>query len=155
MKRAAVVIILVLAFLGLADAAYLAQHETDGTPLICGVLTGCNAVAQSPHSRLFGFSLGEYGMLFYAFVFVVAALELTLADKLLRRVLQVLAVIGIGVSLYSIYLQVFVIDAFCIYCLASAFITLLILVCASLIEPIGVGRAQKTFSSDITQPTTT
>ncbi|HEY4501158.1 MAG TPA: vitamin K epoxide reductase family protein, partial [Candidatus Paceibacterota bacterium] len=127
MKRMGVVFILVFAFLGLADSAYLAQHEIDGTPLICNIqnLSGCNIVAASEYSRLFGIPLAEYGVLFYSILFVLAALELVILSHLLRRVLQIISLIGVIASVYFTSVQVFVIGAFCIYCLASAIIALL------------------------------
>ena len=138
MKRITVVFILVLAFCGLADSSYLAQHEAAGTPLLCniGSLSGCNIVAASPYSRLFGIPLAEYGVLFYGIVFVLAALELVVFDRLLRRALQVISLVGVGASLYFICVQVFVIGALCIYCLASALVAFLIFILASSIEPI-------------------
>lgn len=138
MKRAGVVLILLFAFAGLADSVYLLQHETTGTPLICSIqnLTGCNIVAQSPYSNLFGVPLAEYGVLFYIIVFATAALELVLFDRLLRRVLQVLASVGVLASLYFVLIQVFVINALCIYCLGSALLALFICITASLLEPL-------------------
>ncbi|MHB8660503.1 MAG: vitamin K epoxide reductase family protein [Minisyncoccota bacterium] len=138
MKRFSVVCILVLAFCGLADSAYLAQHEATGTPLLCNIqnLSGCNIVAASQYSRLFGIPLAEFGVLFYSIVFVLAALEIVLFDKLLRRVLQVASLVGVGASLYFTIAQIFFINALCVYCLASALITLFIFILASLIEPI-------------------
>jgi uncharacterized membrane protein len=138
MKRIGVVCILVLAFCGLADSIYLAQHEASGTPLICNVqhLSDCNTVANSPYSYLFGIPLAQYGVLFYAMLFVLAALELVLFDRLLRRVLQGIALICLLSSIYFEAVQVFFIGALCIYCLASAIITLVIFVFATLIEPL-------------------
>lgn len=138
MKRIGVVVILFLAFCGVADSAYIAQHEISGTPLICNIqnLDGCNTVANSQYSRLFGIPLAEYGVLFFGMLFVLAALELVLFDRLLRRVLQGVALIGVISSIYFTALQIFFIGAFCIYCAASAIITLLVLIFASLIEPI-------------------
>ncbi len=144
MKRITVVFILALAFCGLADSSYLAQHETAGTPLLCniGSLSGCNIVAASPYSRLFGIPLAEYGVLFYGIVFVLAALELAVFDRLLRRALQVISLVGVGASLYFISIQVFVIGALCIYCLASALVAFLIFVLASSIEPVRRGKRE-------------
>lgn len=137
-KRLGVALILLFAFAGLADSAYLAQHEASGTPLLCNIanLSGCNVVAQSPYSRVFGVPLAEFGVLFYAIVFTLAALELVVFDRLLRRVLQALALAGVLASAYFTLLQVFVVHALCVYCLASALATLLILACASFIEPV-------------------
>lgn len=138
MKRIGVVAILLLAFFGLADSLYLTQHAESGIPLLCNVqnLSDCNIVAASQYSHIFGIPLAEFGVLFYSILFVLAALELIIFNRLLRRVLQVVSFIGVISSLYFTILQVFVINAFCIYCFASAFISLLVLVCASFIEPI-------------------
>jgi uncharacterized membrane protein len=138
MKRAGVVLILILAFCGLADSAYLTQHELSGTPLLCNIqnFSGCNIVATSQYSHLFGIPLAEFGILFYSILFVLAALEIVIFDQLLRRALQALSLVGVISSLYFTFVQMFVIDAFCIYCLASAIITVLIFLFASLIEPL-------------------
>ncbi len=138
MKRISVAGILLLAFFGLANSAYLAQQEASGEPLICTIqnFSGCNIVTASEYSKLFGIPLAQYGVLFYGVLFVLAALELVLFDRLLRRVLQVISSIGVIFSLYFIFVQIFFIGAFCIYCLTSAVIAFLILVFASFIEPI-------------------
>ncbi|MDE1919404.1 MAG: vitamin K epoxide reductase family protein [Patescibacteria group bacterium] len=138
MKRTGVVLILLFAFCGLVDSAYIALHEMSGTPLICDInhLSGCNTVVASPYSYLFGIPLAEYGILFYCIVLVLAALELVVFDQLLRRALQGISLVGVIASLYFTLMQVFVIKAFCVYCLGSAFIAVLILILSTFIEPI-------------------
>lgn len=134
---------MVLAFFGVADSAYVSQHEATGSPLICNIqsLSGCNTVTSSPYSYVFGISLAEYGIIFYGGIFVLAALELVLVDQFLRRALQGLSIFGLAVSVYSIFLQVFVIRALCVYCLGSALIILLVFIFSSLIEPLHQKRA--------------
>lgn len=137
-KRIGVLTIVFLAFCGVADSVYLAQHEIDGTPLICNIqnLSGCNIVANSQYSHLFGIPLAEFGVLFYAILFVLACLELVLFDRLLRRVLQGVSLVGLLASLVFMGIQIFFIGAFCIYCIASGVIALLVFACATFIEPI-------------------
>ncbi len=138
MKRAGAALILILAFFGLADSAYLAQHALSGTPLLCDIqnFSGCNIVASSKYSYLFGIPIAELGVLFYSVLFVLAALEIVVFDQLLRRALQIIAFVGAAFSLYFVSVQAFVIGSFCIYCLASAVIAFLIFIFASFIEPI-------------------
>lgn len=138
MKRIGVLLILIFAFAGLADSAYLTQHEAAGTPLVCDIqhLSGCNVVAESAYSKVFGVPLAEFGVLFYAVVFAAAALELLIFDRMLRRALQWLAGFGLLASLYFVGVQVFLIHALCIYCLASAALALGICVLACLLEPL-------------------
>lgn len=137
MKRIGVVLILILAFFGIADSAYLTQSELSGTPLLCNVqsLSGCNTVAASQYSHIFGIPLAEFGILFYSLLFILAALELVIFDQLLRRTLQVISFVGVLASLYFTFVQVFMIGALCIYCVASAIIALLIFIFATRIEP--------------------
>lgn len=138
MQRIGVVLIVMLAFFGLADSIYLTQHELSGTPLLCNIqnLSGCNVVATSQYSHIFGIPLAEFGVLFFSVIFILAALELVIFDQLLRRALQAVSLVGLISSLYFTFVQIFLIGAFCIYCLASALSTLGIFVFASLIEPL-------------------
>lgn len=138
MKRVGVIFILLLAFAGLADSIYITQHTLSGTPLLCNIqnLSGCNIVTSSQYSQVFGIPLSEFGIFFYGLLFILAALELVLFDQLLRRILQAVSLVGVLSSLYFVGIQMFVIGAFCIYCLASALIALFVLLFASLIEPL-------------------
>lgn len=138
MKRVGVILIVVFAFFGLANSIYLTQHELSGTPLLCDIqnLSGCNVVATSQYSHIFGIPLAEFGVLFFSIIFILAALELVIFDQLLRRALQAISLVGLISSLYFTFVQVFLIGAFCVYCLASALSTLGIFVFASLIEPL-------------------
>ena len=121
-------IILVLAFLGLADSWYLAQAALSDTALSCGIeaLDQCNTVAQSEYSRLFGIPLAVYGVAFYVLFFVFAAVMLAVTKPVLTRILYWASVIGFLASLYFLYLQVFVIKALCVYCLASFALSVLL-----------------------------
>ncbi len=131
-------LILLLAFCGLADSSYLAQSELSGAPLLCDIkgLSDCNLVAQSAYSHLFGIPLAQYGILFYSSIFILAALELLIYNRLLRRLIQWGALLGLLGSIWFTLNQVFFIGAFCIYCLISGVITLLIFLFASMIEPL-------------------
>jgi uncharacterized membrane protein len=122
--------LVVLSALGIADSWYLAQHALTNTALSCGIdagkLSGCNTVAQSAYSHIFGIPLGIYGLIFYALVLVAALLynRTHLAHMLSVRAL---ALLGFAASVYFEAVQIFLIDALCIYCLASFFFTLGIL----------------------------
>lgn len=154
MKRLGVAGILILAFCGLADSAYIAQHDASGAPLLCNIqnFSGCNVVAASQYSHLFGIPLAQYGVMFYSIVFILAALEIVIFDRLLRRVLQVASLIGLISSLYFVFIQMFFIGAFCIYCSISGLITLLIFILASFIEPVRVRAAHHVPPSPPTPP---
>lgn len=145
MKRVAVIAILVLAFCGLADSAYLTQHELSGTPLVCttGSAVSCTAVVESPYAHILGIPLAEYGILFYGLLFTLAALELVLFDQFMRRLVQGMAVFGVFASIIFSLIQVYVIQAFCVYCAVSTGVTILILLFAAMLEPLSTAFSKE------------
>jgi uncharacterized membrane protein len=88
-------------------------------------INGCNEVANSPYARIFSLPVGYYGVVYYLYMFGLAAL---LAFDPLSRGLRFAAVaystLGTCFSIYFMYLRIAFIHAFCIYCLVSAVTTL-------------------------------
>lgn len=124
-------LMIVLALVGLADAAYLADMAFMGQSLVCDIgagLDGCNAVAQSEYSRFLGQPLALYGVIFYVAFLAVLFLKSKLPHRLYQKKLILLAGIGVAFSTYFLYLQQFVIEALCIYCLVSALISYILAV---------------------------
>lgn len=118
-----------LSFVGMADAWYLAESAISDTALVCNLgsaLDGCNIVASSPYSQVFGIPLALFGVGFYAFIFVLAALVFLFHVRALYRVIVVASVIGVLASVVFLFIQFALIKAVCVYCIASAVIALLI-----------------------------
>ncbi len=117
------VLLILLAFFGIADAWYLTASALTDTALSCdlgAVLDGCNIVAKSAYSKIFGIPLAAFGVLFYSFMFVMGGLLFVFRSKLLDQVLYVVASIGAASSVVFIAIQFAFIKAICIYCIASA-----------------------------------
>lgn len=115
-------IISFFSLLGIADSLYLTEHALTDTALSCGLdgaLSGCNVVAQSAYSHFLGIPLGLYGLIFYIAIFVLSILVRVRPGRHTVKSLMVASVLGMTLSIYFVWLQVFVIDALCIYCLAS------------------------------------
>lgn len=121
------------AFAGLANSFYLVQAHISGDPLNCTLLNGCNAVAASPYSIIFGVPLASWGVLFYFVIFVFAATMLVVRARMLSHLFVFVTAFGFLASLYFTYLQFFVINAVCIYCIFSALLSTLLLILALLI----------------------
>jgi len=121
-----------VALIGIADAFYLAHASYTDSSLACALLEGCNIVAKSPYSHVFGTPLSYFGLIFYLYMFAVAAL---LAYDPHSRGLRVGALIysfvGVCYSAYFLFLQLVVIKAVCLYCLISS-LTTLVLLCLAL-----------------------
>lgn len=124
-------LMLALAMIGIADAFYLAHASYTGSSLSCAIFEGCNTVAKSPYSHVFGTPLSYFGLIFYLYMVGVAALlAYDPRGKGMRLAALLYGAVGVGYSIYFEYLQVFVIHAICIYCLLSAILTLLLFITA-------------------------
>ena len=116
------VIIALLSLAGLADAIYLTVEHLTGQSVRCTIIAGCSEVLSSSYAVVAGYPLASIGALAYFSVFSLAILRLfgyRMAGLLLIPLVAVMCL----VSLWLIYLQAFVIHAFCQYCLFSAVIT--------------------------------
>lgn len=130
MKRQTLVsVIIALTVFGFLDAVYLAETALTGGQLACDIdgLTGCNAVAQSVYSQLFGIPLGVYGLVFYGLFFILTVATFVRPSQKIDYLLLGLAGAGALCSLYFLYAQFFLIKALCIYCVGSAVIAGLLL----------------------------
>ncbi len=121
-------VMLALAALGIAVAFYDSYVIYNGQLLWCPPpIGGCNEVAASPYARILGLPVGYYGVVYYLYMFGLAAL-LTF-DPLspgLRLGAVLYAAVGVAFSVYFMVLQIAFIRAFCVYCLVSAVTTILL-----------------------------
>jgi uncharacterized membrane protein len=125
-------LILVFAFIGIAIAFYDSYAIYTGQLLWCPPpIDGCNTVANSPYARIFDMPIGYFGLIFYLYMFALAAL---LAFDPLSRGLRLgallYAALGVSSLIYFMYIEFTLIHAFCIYCVISAVLTLLLLIAA-------------------------
>ncbi len=121
-----------LAIAGLGVASYLAYVETAAVPAVCGPVGDCNAVQNSPYATLFGVvPVGVLGLIGYAAMLAVWLWGRRSASASDRVSLAVFAMASGGVlfSIYLTYLEPFVIGAVCAWCLTSAVIMTMLLLC--------------------------
>ena len=138
MKKFLLYTILFLALAGAVDAGYLLLETMRGTAVVCPNvpigrfnLNQCNIVLATPYAKIFGLPNALYGLAAYLFFTILVLYELIHGLTRKRttnaiRLLSYLSGFGILVFLYFIYLQFFVIEALCFYCLLSAVTMILI-----------------------------
>src|SRR5258708_13344442 len=63
---------LALALIGIAAALYVAHGNYTGQSLWCPILDGCNAVVNSPYSRVFGVPMSYFGFVYFLYMFALA-----------------------------------------------------------------------------------
>jgi uncharacterized membrane protein len=108
-----------LAVAGVGVATYITIADAGGgSPVCLAGGHGCETVADSRYSHLLGANVAAIGIAGYVLLLMAA---LTAGD-LGRFAGFVAATVGFGFSLYLTYLELFVIDAICQWCVASAVI---------------------------------
>jgi uncharacterized membrane protein len=121
-----------LAALGLAISLYLAYVEAASVQAACGPVGACNAVQSSAYARLFGvLPLGVLGALVYLLflvAWIIARSGPPRATAVAGLCILAVAFAGTAYSAYLTYVEVFVIRAVCLWCLASALTMSVILV---------------------------
>jgi len=122
-----------LGLVGLGVAGYLTFVETSSAQAVCGPVGDCNAVQNSPYSRLFGvLPIGLLGLFAYAAIlsaWYLRRFHPRLMEPYDSPLIFGMAFLGTLFSLYLTFLEMFVIRAVCLWCLSSAvLITLLMLV---------------------------
>lgn len=116
---------------GLADAIYLTVEKLTGGIVQCNGISNCEQVLNSQYAIIGGIPLAAFGALAYFTVFSLATLAV-FRNEGARNLLFYVVGLMLAVSIWLFILQAFVIHAFCLFCLLSATVTLLLSVLVAL-----------------------
>ena len=129
-------VVLVLSLLGIGVASYLTYTHYNHDALVCSI-GDCGTVQSSEYATIGPIPIAILGLGMY-----VAVATTALARQLARGPLTfenwtiaswAVAVSGLLYAGYLTYVEIWVIDAICQWCVASALITLAIVICESLL----------------------
>lgn len=109
----------IVSLAGLANATYLAVQALTGETLACGGSPDCFNVLGSPYARVGGIPIALFGTLAYFSVFTFATFA-AFGYSRARTLLTLTVGVMFGVTLWLLYVQAFLLHAFCRYCLFSA-----------------------------------
>jgi uncharacterized membrane protein len=115
-----VVLFLIVALIGFTDAAYLTYAHYTHTIPPCSLVEGCETVTTSVYATVGRVPIALGGALYYLLLSIMAVAYLDTKRAFLMRIAGYLTAAGFLASALLVGLQVFVIKAFCLYCLASA-----------------------------------
>tara|TARA_Y100000310_G_C20330097_1_gene644846 strand:+ start:290 stop:688 length:399 start_codon:yes stop_codon:yes gene_type:complete len=121
--------------LGFVSSAYLLGLHYQDNPEFCDINQGisCNTVNQSEYAKFLGVPVSVIGMGAYALFFIVAIGLLRGSFKKLYNPMFFLSLFGWIYSLYLTYIEFFVLNSVCLFCLVSfwliSMIVLLFYVC--------------------------
>jgi uncharacterized membrane protein len=113
----------IVALVGLVDASYLTVEHLSGRSVRCMIVSGCDEVLQSGYATVAGHvPVASLGALAYFTVFSLATLAL-FGYAGARRLVAPLVALMFLATVWFVYLQAFVIRAYCVYCLLSVAVT--------------------------------
>ncbi len=123
--RGAQIVAVLAAVLGLGASIYLTvEHYTHGASFACpeSATINCLKVTTSKWSTIAGIPVAVLGLAY--FVVMTVAVALPLHDRRLRAARVVAAAAGILSALYLVYVELFEVDAICLWCTAVHVCTL-------------------------------
>jgi uncharacterized membrane protein len=115
------VAVALLALVGLGIAAYLTYARYAHASIVC-TTGGCETVQSSDYAEILGIPVAVLGLVGYAAILVTTFF----AGESARVAGAALALGGLVFSVYLIFVQIFPIGAFCVWCLASDLVMVLL-----------------------------
>ena len=109
-------ILVVLDVIGLAIASYLSVVELGGGVPVCGPLKGCETVATSEYAWIGPFPVAVYGVMLSVVLLTLAFAWIRTDNPVLLDLHAGLSLVGVIFEVYFLTLQMFVIQAVCIWC---------------------------------------
>jgi len=122
----------ILTILGAADSLYLFIYKLTGNSRMCLGNGGCHNVNFSSYSEIYGIPVSLLGIVAYLAILCILVLEgrLKIAKENGPLAIFGISLGGVAFSAYLTYLEIYIIDAICPFCVASAVIIILIFILA-------------------------
>src|SRR5215813_6286399 len=115
----------IVSLAGLADATYLSVQALTGETLGCGGSPDCFRVLGSSYARIKGIPVALFGVLAYFSAFTFATFAAFGYARARTFLIPTIGAMFLA-TLWFLYVQAFLLHAYCRYCLLSAAITFLL-----------------------------
>ncbi len=119
---------ILISFIGILDTGYLISEHFSINNVICNIDDTCNIVLTSKYSNFFGIPLAILGLMYYLTIFINSFLFKITKYTGYKTILLYLPFFSFIFSLFLIYLQLFILNSICIYCMASAILSTFIFI---------------------------
>lgn len=120
LSKKIIFLFLALAIVGFADSAYLTAEHLSGDLPSCSVIHGCGEVLTSKYATVGPVPVSALGVGYYVVLIVLMVAFLDTGARLAIHGAAWLTAAGFLGTLYFVYIQAFVLRAFCQFCLLSA-----------------------------------
>lgn len=108
---------------GLLVAGYLSWVEMTVNEAVCGPIGACNVVQASPYASLLGVPIAVWGLLSYTLILILWLMR----RKTVAWMIVSLGFVAVLFSTYLTIVEIYVIEAVCLWCLASAVVSAILL----------------------------
>ncbi|GBD34810.1 Vitamin K epoxide reductase [bacterium HR35] len=115
-------LIFILGLLGFLVSSYLFYIGIKNNSPFCFPDSSCDFVLKSKYSKFLGLPVALWGVFYFGGVLILNFFEK------FKVLLKIVSSLGLIFALYLIYLQVFVLKSFCLYCLLADTSAILILI---------------------------
>lgn len=123
----------ILAFIGFTDSFYLTVSHFQGSDLNCNILDGCDLVTSSKYATWGPVPVALIGAIYYLAAFFFSLTYITNKKERFLEIAMGLSGLGFFASFWFVILQVFIIEALCLYCMISALTSTLLFIFAIMI----------------------
>ena len=107
-------ILKILFLIALVTSVAMSLEEKTG---FCGIESGCEKVENTIYAKTFGIANYWFGIAIFAFLVALIDSHIEKPSKHGEEVLKWSIIIGSIISLYFLYLQQYIIHAYCKYCI--------------------------------------
>jgi len=109
-----------LAFVGFLDALYLTLMHYSNHTVACIVTTGCETVANSKYSTVFGIPVALGGVAWYTAAIVLMTAYFDTKKEMFLKAFAPLGGIAAIASAFFVYAQIVLLQSICFWCMVSA-----------------------------------
>jgi uncharacterized membrane protein len=129
--RVLLVVSMLLTLAGIGIAAYLTTVHYAGEPIVCTGSSQCEFVNHTKYAKLAGVPVAVFGLVSYVTMLLLIAGGLLRRDAMWIAGAWGVVLASFGFAMYLTYIELFVIDAICEWCVGSASVLTLMLTALS------------------------
>ncbi len=119
-----IIIFCVLVGLGMLDSVYLIYKNRPNQVLSCPLNTKCNAVLKSKWNKFLGVRNEIWGILYY--LTLLFLMVMYLYNVIGSEIIVITVSFGVIYSAFLTYIQIYRLKEYCVFCLFSAMINILL-----------------------------
>ena len=114
MKNIKKILLLILLLIALVSSAILSFKPLSE---ICNVEEGCDLVQNSSYAYTFGIKNSFFGVGIFGFLSILALIQIFRHSGKMEEFLKFSLILGSAAAIYFLILQIFVLKAYCKYCI--------------------------------------